>query len=372
MGMKILHIGNIKSGIDTYVRKTIEFSESNIQYVIITGEDDHCAPFFKDGKKIHTYQICMFRNINPYKDLKALFQGIKIIRREKPNLIQCHSAKGGMIGRLAAFLTHTKCCYTPHAFSFLSAEGKLKRNIFLFLERITRFNSFLLACADSERELGISLVHYKRSKAFAWQNSISDISSHDFILPDPASVPENYIISVGRPSFQKNPLKMVETISQVHQRYPDVHFMLVGVGYYSPLLEDMKQMINAYNLSSVIELIPWCSREQTLGYIKKAMIYLTTSRYEGLPIGVLEAMALGKPIIASNVLGNRDCVIDNYNGFLIHESSDDYSKKCCELLANQEKLKMMGLNSRSHFLESFLIDKKIKFLTEIYYKIVSK
>lgn len=53
-----------------------------------------------------------------------------------------------------------------------------------------------------------------------------------------------------------------------------------------------------------------------MGYVKNALFYLTTSRYEGLPLAVVETMSLGKCIVASDVLGNKDCVKDNYNGYL--------------------------------------------------------
>jgi glycosyltransferase involved in cell wall biosynthesis len=367
--MKILHIGNLKSGIDTYVRNTVAKVGDSFEYVIVNGADDNSEPYLRHGHAIKQYQICMYRTLNPIKDFKAIVQTIKIIKKEKPDLVHCHSAKGGVIGRIAAFLTDTKSIYTPHAFSFLSSGNKKKKLVFLFLERIAKLNSNLLACSYSESELGIRTVHYKKNRVFVWPNSIPSIQPTD--IQEPKSLDPNmkYIISIGRPSYQKNPLLMVEIMKNVHQIYPDIHFLLVGVGFYSPMLKDMKRLIGNYHLDHFFHLIPWCSHEETLGYLQYALFYLTTSLYEGLPIAVLEAMAMGKAIIASNVIGNKDCVKNGYNGFLLSMDEKLFGGKCCELIKDEETRKKMELNSKTYFESNFLIDKNIKKLEEIYLKV---
>ena len=83
----------------------------------------------------------------------------------RSDLVHCHSAKGGVIGRFAAFFTGTKVVYTAHAFSFLSAESAKKKQVFLLLEKIAKLNSYLLACSGSERELGIKVIGFKEKKA---------------------------------------------------------------------------------------------------------------------------------------------------------------------------------------------------------------
>lgn len=364
--MKILHVGNLKSGIDTYVRNTVVMADDRFEFVIVNGADDNNRPYLRHGKEVKNYHICLYRALNPLKDLKALIQTIKIIKREKPELIHCHSAKGGVIGRFAAFFTHTKSVYTPHAFSFLSAESSKKRKIFLLLERIAKLNSRLLACSESERELGIREILYPKSKAFAWPNAIPAIHEHDILEPKDLKGLGQYIISVGRPSYQKNPLLMVETMRIVHQKHPEVKFLLVGVGYYSPMLSEMQALIEKYQLQNVMKLLPWCSHEETLGYVKHSLFYLTTSLYEGLPIAVLEAMALGKAIISSDGIGNKDCVKDNYNGYLLSMDNKAFANSCITLIENPEMRNALGQNSLQLFQQDFLIDSRIKDLENIY------
>lgn len=385
--MKILHIGNLKSGIDTYVRNTVALASDKFEFVIVNGADDNSKPYMRHGKQVKTYSIDMYRALNPVKDIKAVMQAIKIIKKEKADLVHCHSAKGGVIGRFAAFLTGTKVVYTAHAFSFLSAESAKKKQIFLLLEKIAKLNSYLLACSDSERELGIKVVGFNEEKAFAWNNAVPDadkgltrisqisrISSQKNEASD-LPVPkegERYITSIGRPSYQKNPLFMVEVAHGIHLKHPDIKFYLLGVGFYSPMLEDMKRLIHQYDMDDTFYLLPWLSHEENLKYVKGSLLYFMTSLYEGLPISVIEAMSLGKAIVASDVLGNKDCVKDGYNGYLLPLKEEVFVEKMNDLIENDEKRKEMEKNSRSYFESDFFIDNRIKALEEIYTEVYNR
>lgn len=172
--MKILHVGQMIGGLDIYIRNTIMYANQNFEYVIVRGKDDKNKPVIKDGITIREYEIELYRALNPFKDLMAIYQTVKIIRKEKPDALHCHSAKGGVVGRIAGFITHTKTFYTPHAFSFLSSDSSLKRNIFLMVERMVKFDSYLLACSESERIIGMKEVHYDKKHALVWSNSVPD------------------------------------------------------------------------------------------------------------------------------------------------------------------------------------------------------
>lgn len=123
-----------------------------------------------------------------------------------------------------------------------------------------------------------------------------------------------FIATIGRPSYQKNPFFLVNVIKGVHEKHPEVRFYLLGVGFYSPDLEEMKCQLETYGLKDTVVLKEWADHAMTMQYVKEAILYLTVSRYEGLPLAVLEAMGLGKCIVASKVVGNMDCVRDGYNG----------------------------------------------------------
>lgn len=177
---------------------------------------------------------------------------------------------------------------------------------------------------------------------------------------------DKYICYIGRPSYQKNPLFLVEVSKEVHVLHPEVKFALLGVGYYSPELNNMKAKIAEYGLKEVISLFPWLDHKETLEYVKNSMFYLTVARYEGLPLAVIEAMSLGKAIIASDVVGNKDCVKDGYNGRLIPLEKDVFVKAICELVEDEMKRDLYSRNSRILFEQKFLITNRIQELEAIY------
>lgn len=360
--MKILHIGNIKTGIDTYVRTTVDAASEEFDFVVVNGEDDKAAPYTRHGKEVKTYNIAMRRSLNPFRDLKALWQAYGIIKKENPDIVHCHSAKGGVIGRYAAFFAHKKSVYTPHAFSFLSSSSRLKSAIYVLLERLAKLNSCLLACSDSEKALGMSRIGYKESNSFAWCNAIKDI-------PDYISVPQvksPYICAVGRPCYQKNTSFMFEAFKKLKQKHPEVSLYLVGAGYHSPSLAELKEQIKSAGLEDSFFIKPYLPRTEALGYVKGCEFFLSTSLYEGLPISVLEAMALGKAVVASNVTGNSDCVENGVNGLLLPLNADVFANMMSGLLADKEKIINFGFASRSAFVARFLIDARIKELESIY------
>lgn len=171
--MKVLHIGQLIGGLDIYIRNSISYASGEIEYIIMHGADDKNQPIYCHGKEVKEYPTALQRDLNPVKDIKALYQAIRIIRQEKPDVIHCHSAKGGIIGRLAGFLTGTPTLYTPHGFSFLCSPSKVKRWFFKMLERTARLDSYMLACGESEQDLGVKEVGYSHRKALCWHNCVA-------------------------------------------------------------------------------------------------------------------------------------------------------------------------------------------------------
>lgn len=143
--MKIMHIGQMIGGLDIYIRNSIIYNkvEGN-EYIIVCGKDDKHQPVIRNGVEVKEYPISLFRSLNPLNDLKALIAAVKIIRKEKPDVIHCHSAKGGIIGRTAGWITGVKTFYTPHAFSYLCTPSKLKRCYCQHVETKVSLNSMML------------------------------------------------------------------------------------------------------------------------------------------------------------------------------------------------------------------------------------
>ena len=122
-------------------------------------------------------------------------------------MIHCHSAKGGIIGRTAGWITGVKTFYTPHAFSYLCTPSRLKRWVFMTIERLTRFKTYVLACSESEQEMAIKEVGYPEEHALVWHNAVPDSSLERGKVVD---ISEPYACYIGRPCYQKNPLFLLD------------------------------------------------------------------------------------------------------------------------------------------------------------------
>lgn len=368
--MKVLHIGQMIGGLDIYIRNSITYASGKHEYYIVHGKADGCYPVYNKEKEIKLFPTNLQRSLSLKKDLMTLKEVINIIRDVQPDIIHCHSAKGGMIGRIAGWITHIPTLYTPHAFSFLSSGNKVVRFVYRKMEYLTRFHTYLLACSESEKKIGQKIINYKEDHALVWRNSVPEpIFDMEKTSIDIPSHP--YICYIGRPSFQKNPLFLVDMFTKVHESHPEIHFYLLGVGYHSPDLESMQEAIRNKHLESYFFMMPWVNHNDAMAFVKKSLFYVTVSRYEGLPLSVIEAMALGKCIVASDVVGNKDCIEDGINGKLLQLNVDEFAHAVCMLIDDTEQTRKMGEESRRLFQENFTIEKRIHLLEDIYEKIGS-
>lgn len=366
-----MHVGQMIGGLDVYIRNSITYASGRHEYVIVHGKDDGCYPVYCQGKEIKTYPTSLQRSISFSQDFKALRETIRLIRELKPDVIHCHSAKGGMIGRIAGFITKTPTLYTAHAFSFLCSGNKGVRFVYRLMERASRFNTYLLACSESEMLLGIKAAGYRSKHALVWRNAVPEPILDETKVS--LTIPTHpYICYIGRPSYQKNPLFMVDMFARIHEHYPEIRFYLLGVGYHSPDLEAMQKAIRTRHLESYFFMMPWVNHNDAMAFVKHSLFYVSVARYEGLPLSVIEAMAMGKAIVASNVVGNQDCVWDHYNGRLLKLKVAEYYDAISELLEHPETIEQMGKESRRIFDEKFRIEKRISLLEDIYQQIGSK
>ena len=166
----------------------------------------------------------------------------EIIRKEKPNLIHAHSAKAGVIARIAALFFDVKILYTPHAFSFLSTNNYLKKKIFVFIERMLKTNkTILLATSKSEKDHAINMIGFNPSKVILLNNAISPIKTQ--ISSSNKIKHKNYICTIGRPSYQKNTAMLIEVFSLVQKIHNNLHLYIIGAGEYSPDLNNINNLI---------------------------------------------------------------------------------------------------------------------------------
>ncbi|MDY8138685.1 glycosyltransferase [Aquimarina sp. 2201CG5-10] len=370
--IKIAHILNSVGGVDVSLRLIIENidPDKNDCFVIHGNKDTSKSFIDKKGDNIRDYKLPIQREISPIKDILSIIKTIKILKKEKPNLIHAHSAKGGIIAKTASLFYRTKVLHTPQAYSYLSARSRFKKSFFLMIEKFFKFkNSILLASSNSELQRGTKEIGYKKSNAELFNNSILPIQIENKELKFNSTWPKNYICTVGRPSYQKNIEMMIEVLKEVKKQVPDIHLVLMGVGEYNPNIGSVKKLIDEYDLEANVTLVEWIDRKEIFKIISTSKLYISTARYEGLPYSIIESLALSKACVVTNCDGNRDLVEDNYNGYVIdNNNAKEMADKVIKLYNNEELRKKMEENSKILFEEKFNMNNNIYKLEELYQK----
>lgn len=372
--IKVAHILHSVGGVDVSLRLIVENIDTDtFESIIVQGTKDNDAPFYdKDNNVVKRYRLSIFRDISPIKDFKAIISTYRIIKKEKPELIHAHSAKGGVIGRVVGMLTGTPSLFTPQAYSYLSTNSTKKRRVYMAIERFfRRGNSYILASSESEKQRALQEVGFSPKKVLLYNNSIKPI--HEIkALSIPKTWPDEYICTVGRPSYQKNTELLVRSVFEI-KKTRNVHLVLMGVGYHSEELDPIKALIKELNLEEDITMLAWTSREDVFNIVKNSQVYVSTSRYEGLPYAVIEAIAMSKACVVSDCDGNRDLIRDSYNGFVIKEENPQlYADSIIRLLNDKELNNKFSQNALHFFKQNFDVNINIKKIEDIYRSVIEK
>lgn len=366
---KIAHIARPIAGVGVYIDLLVKnIDDQNYESFLISNRPNQLVHISdKSKKEIALFHVDLIREINLVKDIKCFFQIIKTLKEIKPNIIHCHSAKAGFLGRLAGAYLKIPTVYTPHAFSYLSGKNKLSRSLYKLIEKLFKFlPSKIIACSKSEYNRAINDLNYNKNKLHIWNNSIEDISG----LTAPViqhSLPQKYICSIGRPSYQKNIQMMLEMMLFAKKEVKNIHLVLLGVGIQSNILDELIRFIKKNDLSNNITMIPWIERTEAMNILEKCEIYVSSSRYEGLPYSIIEALSLSKPSVVTKVDGNMDLIENGYNGYLVElGDAQKMAKRISSIFNKKELLDKMSINSRKVFLDKYNIKRNIASLEEIY------
>ena len=306
-----------------------------------------------------TFILCDFlvREIKPKYDLLAYQFIAKKIKEIKPDIVHCHSSKAGVIGRLAAKRRGVKkIFYTPHAYSFLAPEFSGKKKFFFvqiekFLSRFSTTQTFCVSIGEMQAALEVNLD--KTDKFQVIYNGLPEID-----LPSKETIRtqlglEKTVVVIGnnaRMSEQKNPMFFMEIAQKMIRQNANWHFVWAGDGQLMPLFQSF---IKQNGLEENIHLLGERPDSETV--VTAYDIFLTTSQYEGLPYAPIEAMRAGVPILATNVVGNSELVIEGKNGYLIDL---EWSKSVEEKLYKAAKMDAQMI--KADFRQRFAIDQMLK------------
>ena len=259
--------------------------------------------------------------IAPWWDVKALFALRAHFKRREIDLVHTHSSKAGLVGRIAARLAGVPVVvHTAHGWSFNRTQPAHLRRAFATLERIGAVLSDRLVMV-SRRNLDEGLAHgIGRPGQYTLVRSGIDVAAHGRPARDREAMRtalgvESDQILVGTIACfkpQKAPLDFVRAAAAAHARCDRLRFVMAGDG---ELREDVAALVRELGLQEIIRPLGW--RRDVVDLLHAMDVFLLTSRHEGLPRVVLQAMAAGCPVVATDVDGTPEVVRDGRTGLLI-------------------------------------------------------
>lgn len=317
----------------------------------------------------------LHRPINPLLDICAFIQIYFIFRRNKYAIVHTHSSKAGIIGRLVAWFTHVPIIiHTVHGWSFNDYQSPIKRNIFVFLERITaRFTTKIICVCKKDIEIALKYRIAKEDKftlikygipVSEFRRSSTDFEKKRRELGILNNDPVVGMISCLKP--QKSPLDFIKASIKIYENEPRVNFLLVGDGV---LRAKCEKVLARAPLNGRFIFAGW--RRDISKILDVMDMVILTSKWEGMPISIIEALCKGCPVIATGVGGTPELIKDGVTGYITQPGFyEEVAEKALKILKDPHFFNKMKIEASSSVDDSFSIDRMVKEIESLYENLV--
>ena len=303
----------------------------------------------------------LHRSLSPISDMRSFFQLRKIIKTQKPDVVNTHTSKAGVLGRLATKSVNRKTpvVHTFHGHLIYGYFARYKSIVFTLIEKImSRFTNVAVAVTTETKN---SLTKLGIGRNLPWR--VIQIGIPAKVVTQTAVAEQTFkLLWIGRFTQIKDPSLAVKVIKNLSKTEPD-RFELTMVGE-GELYEEVKQ--EAKNLP--IKFTGWMTNP--FETISAFDLLLITSRNEGLPLVMLEAANFAKPTLSKNVGGISEFITDNQTGYLVDGGADEIAKRIVELSNNKSSLLQTGINANKLLNEKFSVEIMAKNYQDLYLQLV--
>ncbi|WP_167759975.1 glycosyltransferase [Paraburkholderia pallida] len=289
-------------------------------------------------------------------DLRSFVSVLGVVCRGKFDAIHSHSSKAGALVRVASFMTLQirKSCYSPHGFSFLRRDVPEKQQrLFLMVEKtLHRLGGKIAACSPTEKLYAEQYLG--EGRVYLLENAIDTALINETRRNGQRSTPR--VVTAGRVAYQKAPWRFVELARRVAPH--EAEFVWLGDGDNTAKRE--------WFANSRVLVSGWLDKQRLMGELTDSDVFVLTSLWEGMPIALIEAQAMGIPAVATNIVGNKDVIVHGETGFLAGNDEEllHYTKK---LLSDPQLRQSMGRAARRNAVNRFSKDRFLKESVLIYF-----
>lgn len=379
--MKLVYLINSlynSGGVERILSQKINYLSEKFKYeiLIVTTDQKKKEPFFKLNKNIKIKDLDINysedKNKNffiriPIYVLKQIKHKIKlqeIIKEYKPDVIICTGSEDKFI--LPKLNSHIPIVKENHFNKdHMKNYSKSKKNI------LYKIIFFMISWKENKfPKLYNKVVVLTEEDKKKWNNEKIEVIPNfiNYISEKVAECNNKKIISVGRLEYQKGYDILIEVWNMISKKYPDWILEIYGEGIER---ENLQNKIDELGLEKSF-LLKGAVKNIQDKYLESS-IYVMSSRYEGMPMVLLEAMAYGLPVISFDCpCGPKDTIKDNEDGFLVSFGNIALmAEKIEELIINEEKRKLFGINSRKN-VQRFSKDKIMEQWNKLFIELMEK
>jgi len=369
MGGPALHVAYLTSGL-----RDRGYDTTLVAGSLARGEDS--MAFVADARDVGVVQINeLGREISPLRDLLATVKLARLIRRERPDILHTHTAKAGTVGRVAAMLAGRKAppivVHTFHGHVLRGYFGPFRSRVFLLLERWlasrttvliavspqVRDDLVALGVAPPERFAVIRLGIELGERVAGEQNG--RVESRRYLGIESNRFAVGWI---GRMTAVKRTDDVLVAFKRLRDDGVDAVLCMVGDGPDRPELEQ-----RAHELGIVRDTLFLGYQEEVAPFYAAFDALVLPSSNEGTPVSAIEALAAGRPVVATRVGGVPDVVVEGEDGFLVEPgATDDIADRLAQLARDPELRERMGRAGRERVLPRYAVDRLVDDVDRLY------
>jgi glycosyltransferase involved in cell wall biosynthesis len=329
----------------------------------------------QEGFRVYT--IPFSRNPLSYRNIKAIVKLYKIMKENHYVMIHTHTPVASFLGRIIAKVVGIPhIVYTAHGFHFHELGNPIENFIYFRLEKLAgRFTDVLITINKDDYKVAVERnivpngkVVYIKGVGVDTERFDSEKVSLDGVDASLANSLGGIFISVGRLEREKHFDHLLKAFLLVKQKRSDFKLLIIGDGAKGDYL---KNLSIALNLQSNIEFLGYIKGVEK--FLKVSNVFVFASSREGLPVSLMEAMAMEKPIVAYNIRGVRDLVEDGVNGFLVKFGDiDTLAERILYLMENPDIAKEMGKRGREKIEREFSLNVILPQMMALYREILEE
>ncbi|MCX7624698.1 MAG: glycosyltransferase family 4 protein [Candidatus Sumerlaeaceae bacterium] len=326
------------------------------------------------------------RSMNPFKHLAEIARTYRLIRQGDFDIVHVHTPIAALVGRISAWLARVPVkIYTAHGFYFHERMSPLKRTFHVALEKVgAYFGDFIMTVSAEDEKAAIELGIARPGEIETILNGV-DV---EHFSPDTVSaemcrevreelgLTEDAIVVgfVGRLVREKGILELVRAMAKLSKEDARVRLLVVGDVLTSDYDAGKEAFLKEAQELGISERICYAGMvDDTRPYLAVMDVFCLPSYREGMPVSLLEAMAMERPCVATNIRGCREEIIDGVSGLLVPPGdADALAAVISQLIREPALARKLASAARQRVIEHFDIQKVLAHQVSIYRRLLVK